>query len=74
MTGDEENIEFGGEHPEDDFKCYKMIVKTLTRDKVRHQNLEIYTSGLKNLLEMRRIHNTVFSVRYEAIFANIRYN
>lgn len=42
------------------FKHYKVMVKILQDKNVEYQNLEIFTTGLQQLLEMRRIHNRTF--------------
>lgn len=42
------------------FKHYKVMVKILQKNQVEYQNLEIFTTGLPQLLEMRRIHNKTF--------------
>lgn len=42
------------------FKHYKVMVKILEGDKIKYQNLEIFTTGLPQLLELRRIHNYAF--------------
>ena len=43
------------------FRHYKVMVKILQDDKVDFQNLEIFTTGLPQLLELRRIHNKTFA-------------
>lgn len=64
MLGDEENIGFDLNSKEEGFRYYKIMIKIMSEEKVQHQNIEVYTSGLKNLLEMRRIHTLTFSSRY----------
>ena len=61
MLGDEENIEFDLNSKEDGFRYYKIIVKTMTDEKILHQKLDVYTNGLKHLFEMRRIHSLAFN-------------
>ena len=57
------------------FKHYKVMVKILHDEQVEYQNLEIFTTGLPQLLEMRRIHNKVFVLlEYKAILDNVRNN
>ena len=43
------------------FKHYKVMVKILLGKKVEYQNLEIFTTGLPQLLEMRRLHDRAFA-------------
>jgi hypothetical protein len=43
-----------------DFRRYRLLIKIFGPDKIEHQNLEIYTTGLKQLLEMRRVHARTF--------------
>lgn len=43
-----------------DFRHYILLVKIFSKGDIELQNLEIYTYGLKRLLEMRRIHGVVF--------------
>ena len=43
------------------FKHYKVMVKILQDKKVEYQNLEIFTRGLPQLLEIRRLHNHAFA-------------
>jgi hypothetical protein len=45
---------------ESDFRRYRIIVKIFRQNKVEQQNLEIFTTGLQQLLELRRIHNIAF--------------
>jgi len=56
------------------FKHYKVIVKILHEENVEHQDLEIFTTGLKQLLEMRRIHNRAFETGYQHLVQNTRNN
>ena len=60
MIGDEENIGFDL-NKEDGFRYYRVMVKIMNEDKVHHQNIEIYTNGLKRLLELRRLHSLLFT-------------
>lgn len=61
MIGDEENINYDLNSKEKGFRYYKIIVKIMNNDQIHHQNIEIYTTGLRRLLEMRRIHNLFFN-------------
>jgi hypothetical protein len=61
MIGDEENIGFDLNNKEDGFRYYRIMVKIMNQDKVHHQNIEIYTTGLKRLLELRRLHALLFA-------------
>jgi hypothetical protein len=45
---------------ESEFRRYKILVKTFRKDQVEQRNLEIFTTGLKQLLEMRKIHQQCF--------------
>jgi hypothetical protein len=56
------------------FKHYKVIVKILHEDKIEHQNLEIFTTGLKQLLEMRRLHNKAFNLGFKCLLETTRNN
>ena len=58
------------------FKHYKVMVKILLEDKkVEYQHLEIFTTGLPQLLEMRRIHNKTFEeTASKCLFDNSRNN
>lgn len=57
------------------FKHYKVMVKILQENKVEYQNLEIFTTGLPQLLEMRRIHNRTFGqTGFKCLFDNSRNN
>jgi hypothetical protein len=46
---------------EADFRRYRILVKIFRQNKIEHQNLEIFTTGLQQLLELRKIHNLTFS-------------
>lgn len=59
MLGKKENNKQESGHTV--FKHYKVMVKILQKNKVDYQNLEIFTTGLPQLLEMRRIHNKTFA-------------
>ena len=75
MLGKSENKkqEFNGNNAV--FKHYKVMVKILQENKVEYQNLEIFTTGLPQLLEMRRIHNQTFGqAGYSSTFDNSRNN
>jgi len=61
MRRDEENIGFDLNNKEDGFRYYRIIVKIMSKDKIHHQNIEIYTNGLKRLLELRRLHSVLFA-------------
>ena len=57
------------------FKHYKVMVKILHEDKVEYQNLEIFTTGLPQLLEMRKIHNKTFrQMAFKYLLDNLRNN
>ncbi len=57
------------------FKHYKVMVKILHDDKVEYQNLEIFTRGLPQLLELRKIHNKTFrQLAYRYLLDNLRNN
>lgn len=57
------------------FKHYKVMVKILHDEQVEYQNLEIFTTGLPQLLELRRIHNKAMQgPEYRFAFENPRYN
>jgi hypothetical protein len=57
------------------FKHYKVMVKILHDEQIEYQNLEIFTTGLPQLLEMRRVHNKVFvQLEYKAVLDNVRNN
>ena len=57
------------------FKHYKVMVKILHDDKVEYQNLEIFTTGLPRLLELRKIHNRTFrQLAYRYLLDNLRNN
>jgi hypothetical protein len=60
---------------QENFRHYKVMVKILHDEQVEYQNLEIFTTGLKQLLEMRRIHNRAFKqLAYKCILDNLRNN
>lgn len=44
-----------------DFRRYKILVKIFRSNRVEQQNLEIFTTGLEQLLELRRLHALTFS-------------
>ena len=44
-----------------DFRRYKILVKIFRQNKIEQQNLEIFTTGLQKLLELRRIHTIAFT-------------
>lgn len=44
-----------------DFRRYRILVKIFRQNKVEQQNLEIFTTGLQQLLELRRIHTITFT-------------
>jgi hypothetical protein len=57
------------------FKHYKVMVKILHDDQVEYQNLEIFTTGLPQLLEMRKIHNKTFHTQnFGYLVDNLRNN
>jgi len=57
------------------FKHYKVMVKILHEQKVEYQNLEIFTTGLPRLLEMRKIHNKTFGqLTFKYLLDNLRNN
>ncbi len=43
------------------FRRYRILVKIFRQNKVEQQNLEIFTTGLQQLLELRRIHTIAFT-------------
>ena len=57
MLGKSENKKQGFNGDKAVFKHYKVMVKILQENNIEYQNLEIFTTGLPQLLEMRRIHN-----------------
>jgi hypothetical protein len=57
------------------FRHYKVMVKILHDEQVEYQNLEIFTTGLPQLLELRRIHNkTMQASQYQQAIENPRFN
>jgi len=54
-----------------EFRRYKILVKTYRKDQVEQQNLEIFTTGLSQLLEMRRIHKLYFEPAADDWFDNL---
>lgn len=44
-----------------DFRRYKILVKIFRSNRVEQQNLEIFTTGLEQLLELRRLHALTFT-------------
>jgi hypothetical protein len=44
-----------------DFRHYILLVKIFSEGKIELQNLEIFTTGLKKLLELRRLHSLAFN-------------
>jgi hypothetical protein len=75
MLGKSENKKQGYDGNNAVFKHYKVMVKILLENKVEYQNLEIFTTGLPQLLEMRRIHNLTFGeAGYRCIAENCRNN
>lgn len=51
-----------------EFRQYKILVKSFRKNQIEHQNLEIFTTGLSQLLEMRRIHAVAFDQSQRANF------
>jgi len=75
MLGKSENKKQGFNGDKAIFKHYKVMVKILQESKIEYQNLEIFTTGLPQLLEMRRIHNlTLGQTEFKCIFDNCRNN
>jgi hypothetical protein len=57
------------------FRHYKVMVKILHDENIEYQNLEIFTTGLPQLLELRRIHNkTMQLAEYNFALENPRFN
>jgi hypothetical protein len=51
------------------------MVKILQGEKVEYQSLEIFTTGLTQLLELRKIHNKTFApLAYKYLLDNLRNN
>jgi hypothetical protein len=58
-----------------EFRHYKVMVKILQGEKVEYQSLEIFTTGLTQLLELRKIHNKTFApLAYKYLLDNLRNN
>ncbi len=75
MLGKSENKRHGYNGGNATFKHYKVMVKILQDDKIEYQNLEIFTTGLTQLLEMRRIHNKTFDqTGFKSLSDNSRNN
>ena len=56
-----ENKRFRFNGWESGFRRYRILVKIFRQNKVEQQNLEIFTTGLQQLLELRRIHTIAFT-------------
>lgn len=56
------------------FRHFKVMVKILHGEHVEYQHLEIFTTGLQELLELRRIHNQVFGRAEPELLENLRCN
>jgi hypothetical protein len=75
MIGDAENKKLNSMGWDSDFRRYKILVKIFRQNKVEQQNLEIFTTGLQQLLELRRIHTLTFlSIGFEEILDGARNN
>jgi hypothetical protein len=61
VIGDAENKRKDFNWRDADFRHYILLVKIFSQGKIELQNLEIFTTGLKRLLELRRIHSMVFN-------------
>jgi hypothetical protein len=61
MIGGKKNGRFNFGDWDSDFRRYRILVKIFRQNKVEQQNLEIFTTGLQQLLELRRIHNITFT-------------
>lgn len=58
-----------------DFRRYRILVKIFRQNKIEQQNLEIFTTGLQQLLELRRIHAITFTTQgFEEILDRTRNN
>jgi hypothetical protein len=58
-----------------DFRHYILLVKIFSEGKIELQNLEIFTTCLKRLLELRRIHSMVFKqVAFKSLQDNVSNN
>ncbi len=57
MTNGSENKHFDiSRRHLSEFKHYQIIVKLMRDEKTEHHNLEVFTTGSEQLLEMRRIY------------------
>ena len=75
MIRNSENRKQGLNEGNLNFKHYKVMVKILRDDKVEYQNLEIFTTGLPRLLELRKIHNKTFGeLTYKVLLDTLRNN
>lgn len=71
MSSENENRKFDITRREEgvSFKHYQLMIKVLRNDKTEHHNLEIFTSGSQQLLEMRRIYAIVsMNTDYRTIY------
>lgn len=75
MIGGKENKERNRMDWDSDFRRYKILVKIFHQNKVEQQSLEIFTTGLQQLLELRRIHMAAFlALGFEEILDSARNN
>jgi hypothetical protein len=75
MIGDKENKRLNKNEPDAEFKRYRILVKIFHTNKVEQQNLEIFTTGLQQLLELRRIHAISFmTCGFEEVLDSARNN
>lgn len=57
------------------FRHYQLMVKLMGDEKTEHHNLEIFTTGPHQLLEMRRIYSGIYkTLNYKTIHNCIRNN
>lgn len=63
MLGDKHKARSNSFGWESDFRRYKILVKIFRQNMVEQQNLEIFTTGLQQLLELRRLHTIAFKTQ-----------
>jgi hypothetical protein len=61
MKSGKDKSKFDFDGWDSDFRRYRILVKIFRQNKIEQQNLEIFTTGLQQLLELRRIHNIAFT-------------
>jgi hypothetical protein len=56
------------------FKHYQILVKLFRNERTEHHNLDVFTNGPDQLLEMRRLYSKTYKSNFRSVYHCVKNN